>query len=60
MPIYEYKCETCGEQVEELQHHEDPPPPCPKDSEHGPMTKQISETNFKLEGSGWASDGYSG
>ncbi|MEQ8937697.1 MAG: zinc ribbon domain-containing protein, partial [Gammaproteobacteria bacterium] len=36
MPIYEYKCEQCGEQIEKLQKISDPPaktcPACGKDT----------------------------
>jgi putative FmdB family regulatory protein len=60
MPIYEYKCPECGAEVEELQRYEDPPPACPSDPDHGKMKRQVSETTFKLEGRGWAADGYAG
>jgi len=29
MPIYEYRCETCGAQFEELVGSDDAAPPCP-------------------------------
>ena len=60
MPIYAYVCETCGEQLEELQHHDDPPPTCPQDEDHGEMKRVMSQTSFKLNGKGWARDGYEG
>ena len=60
MPIYEYVCEECGEEVEELQRTDDPPPECPKDPKHGPMKRKMSVGSFKLKGKGWASDGYAG
>lgn len=59
MPIYEYVCEICGEEVEKLQKLDDPPPKCPKEDEHGDMKKKVSQTSFSLKGGGWASDGYS-
>lgn len=65
MPIYEYKCESCGHQVEKLQKMGDPPPVCgpcdellPDDTPY--MTKQVSRTSFQLQGGGWARDGYKG
>jgi putative FmdB family regulatory protein len=60
MPIYEYVCDQCGKEIEQFQrHYEDPPPVCPENEAHGPMRKKVSKANFKLEGGGWASDGYS-
>jgi putative FmdB family regulatory protein len=29
MPLYEYRCLTCGERFERLMKWEAPPPPCP-------------------------------
>lgn len=53
MPIYEYKCELCGEQIEKLQKLSDPPaktcPTCGKDS----LKKMVSAAAFKLKGTGW-------
>lgn len=54
MPIYEYRCESCKKQVEELQRMTDPPPTC-CDQE---MKKLMSATSFILAGTGWARDGY--
>ena len=61
MPIYEYRCESCGKEEEKLQKYGDPPPPCndPQCTRHGqPMHKRISRTHFELKGGGWGSDGY--
>jgi putative FmdB family regulatory protein len=63
MPLYEYVCtvKDCPGEVEILQHHDDPPPTCPEDTSHGPMKRVVPDhTSFKLEGGGWADDGYSG
>ncbi|MEQ8288387.1 MAG: zinc ribbon domain-containing protein [Gammaproteobacteria bacterium] len=53
MPIYEYKCEQCGEQIEKLQKISDPPaktcPACGKDT----LKKMVSAAAFKLKGTGW-------
>ncbi len=53
MPIYEYKCENCGHQLEILQKISDAPattcPACGQDS----LRKMISAAAFKLKGTGW-------
>ena len=52
MPIYEYKCEQCGEHVETLQRMSDPPlTECPRCG--GTLRKQISAPAFQFKGSGW-------
>lgn len=53
MPIYEYRCESCGFQEEHLQKASDPPltrcPSCSADA----YTKLLSAAGFHLKGSGW-------
>lgn len=53
MPIYEYKCDSCGHQMETIQKMSDPAltdcPEC-KESE---LKKLISAGGFQLKGSGW-------
>jgi putative FmdB family regulatory protein len=53
MPIYEYRCESCGHQKEHLQKMSDAPlstcPACGKES----YTKLLSAAGFQLKGSGW-------
>ena len=51
MPIYEYRCEQCGD-FEEMQRITDPPlARCPKCRRK--VKRLISNTSFQLKGSGW-------
>lgn len=53
MPIYEYRCGSCGHQKEHLQKMSDAPlavcPACGSDS----YAKQLSAAGFQLKGNGW-------
>ncbi|MCR9261174.1 MAG: zinc ribbon domain-containing protein [Pseudomonadaceae bacterium] len=53
MPIYEYRCDNCGHELEAMQKlSEDPLKTCPncnKDS----LIKRISAAGFRLKGGGW-------
>lgn len=53
MPIYAYKCESCGHQQDILQKVSDPLlttcPACGQAS----FVKQITAAGFQLKGSGW-------
>lgn len=53
MPIYEYVCRECGEEVEKLQKLSDPPltecPVCGKSA----LKRKISPAGFRLAGGGW-------
>ena len=53
MPIYEYRCESCGHQLEALQRLSDNAlvdcPACSKPA----LKKQISAAGFRLKGGGW-------
>ncbi len=53
MPIYEYRCSSCGFQKEYLQKVTDPIltrcPECDKDT----FSKMLSAAGFQLKGSGW-------
>ena len=52
MPIYEYKCEQCGNVEEVLQKISDAPlSTCERCS--GNLHKLISHSTFHLKGSGW-------
>ena len=53
MPIYEYRCSSCGFQKEYLQKISDPVmsvcPECRKST----FSKMLSAAGFQLKGSGW-------
>ena len=53
MPIYEYRCSSCGFQKEYLQKINDPVmsvcPECSKQT----FSKMLSAAGFQLKGSGW-------
>jgi len=60
MPIYEYKCSSCGHKKEVLQKMSDAPltqcPACAKPT----LTKLISAAGFQLKGSGWYATDFKG
>jgi putative FmdB family regulatory protein len=53
MPIYAYRCDSCGHQKDVLQKVSDPLltecPACGKPT----FTKQVTAAGFQLKGSGW-------
>jgi putative FmdB family regulatory protein len=53
MPIYAYRCESCGFEKDVLQKMSDAPlsqcPSCGKES----FRKQVTAAGFQLKGSGW-------
>lgn len=53
MPIYEYRCENCGHELEALQKISDDPlklcPVCDQES----LKKRVSAAAFRLKGGGW-------
>jgi putative FmdB family regulatory protein len=53
MPIYAYRCQECGHEVEVLQKVFDAPltacPACQRPS----LVKQVTAAGFQLKGSGW-------
>jgi putative FmdB family regulatory protein len=53
MPIYEYRCEDCGHELEALQKVSDAPltdcPACGRPA----LKKLISAAGFRLKGGGW-------
>jgi len=58
MPIYEYRCEKCGSQIEVMQKVGDAPlKRCQKC--RGKLEKTVSRTSFQLKGSGWYATDYS-
>jgi putative FmdB family regulatory protein len=53
MPIYEYRCEACGHELEVIQKVSDAPlSDCPTCGE-STLTKLVSAAGFQLKGSGW-------
>lgn len=53
MPIYEYQCQACGEEIEALQKMSDAPlVDCPACNQPA-LKKKISAVAFRLKGSGW-------
>ena len=53
MPIYEYKCQSCGHYFEVLQRiSEEPLSACPECKENK-LKKLVSAPNFRLKGEGW-------
>lgn len=52
MPVYEYRCTSCGERTEAKQHVGDPPlSKCPRCG--GALEKVISAPALRFKGSGW-------
>ncbi len=52
MPIYEFRCKKCNDQIEVFQKLSDKPPTrCRKCG--GRMEKQFSRTSVQFKGSGW-------
>ncbi len=60
MPIYAYKCESCGFAKDVLQKMSDAPlevcPACSKSS----FKKQVTAAGFQLKGSGWYATDFKG
>ena len=53
MPIYDYKCSNCGQELEIIQKFSDKPKIlCPNCGEES-LTKLISAPSFRLKGGGW-------
>ena len=57
MPIYEYRCSSCGQEFEKLIKIDAPSPPCSQCGSDD-VTKLVSASSFVLKGSGWYSDHY--
>lgn len=60
MPIYAYKCDSCGHSKDVLQKMSDAPltecPACGKPT----FTKQLTAAGFQLKGSGWYATDFRG
>ena len=53
MPIYAYKCASCGHSMDKLQKmSDDPLTVCPVCGEAA-LAKQVTAAGFQLKGSGW-------
>ena len=53
MPIYEYRCEHCGHELEAMQKISDAPlTDCPACGQSA-LKKLISAAGFRLKGGGW-------
>jgi putative FmdB family regulatory protein len=53
MPFYEYRCDTCGHEMEVMQKMSDPPvAECPACGEPN-LRKLVSAAGFRLKGGGW-------
>ena len=60
MPIYEYRCEACGYDLEALQKVSDAPlTKCPQCGENR-LRKQLTAAGFRLKGSGWYETDFKG
>jgi len=59
VPIYEYRCRSCGKTTEKLQGISEPPlADCPECG--GRVDRLISAGAFVLKGSGWYATDYAG
>lgn len=60
MPIYEYRCSSCGHQQDYLQKVSDPVmttcPACGQET----YSKQVTAAGFQLKGSGWYATDFKG
>ena len=60
MPIYEYRCSSCGHEMEALQKLADAPLlACPSCHAHT-LVKLVSASAFQLKGSGWYATDFKG
>jgi putative FmdB family regulatory protein len=60
MPIYAYRCQDCGHELEVLQKISDAPlTDCPACQRPG-LAKQVTAAGFHLKGSGWYATDFKG
>ena len=53
MPIYEYRCQSCGHELEKLQRiSDDALTDCPDCGDAG-LKRLVSAAGFRLKGAGW-------
>lgn len=53
MPIYEYKCHSCGQKFEKIEKFSDAPMEIHADGCGGPVERLISAPAFQFKGTGW-------
>ncbi|MBL3528258.1 MAG: zinc ribbon domain-containing protein [gamma proteobacterium endosymbiont of Lamellibrachia anaximandri] len=53
MPIYEYRCDSCGHEFEALQKMSDEPLTVCSECDKPDLKKLISAAGFRLKGGGW-------
>jgi putative FmdB family regulatory protein len=53
MPIYEYRCSSCGHQKEFLQKLSDPPHTVCPECGQATFSKMLTAAGFQLKGTGW-------
>jgi putative FmdB family regulatory protein len=60
MPIYEYRCESCGHELEALQKMSDPLlTDCPE-CKNATLKKALTAAGFRLKGGGWYETDFKG
>jgi putative FmdB family regulatory protein len=60
MPIYQYRCGLCGQELEVLQKVSEPPlTDCPACGKPG-LQKALTAAGFQLKGSGWYATDFKG
>ncbi|MGQ9659631.1 MAG: FmdB family zinc ribbon protein [Thermochromatium sp.] len=60
MPIYEYRCEHCGYELEQMQRLSDAPlTDCPRCGQPA-LKRLISVAGFRLKGGGWYETDFKG
>lgn len=58
MPLYEYKCDSCGKHFEVLQKFSDEPLKIHPECGSGPVERLISTSALQFKGSGWYVNDY--
>jgi putative FmdB family regulatory protein len=53
MPLYEYKCQSCGKTFEVIQKFSDAPLTTHAECGAGPVEKLFSTPSFQFKGTGW-------
>jgi putative FmdB family regulatory protein len=59
MPLYDYRCKSCGAVKEVLQAHDAPAPACDTLWPCAVMEREVSSAAFTLKGTGWYKPGHS-